>query len=54
MAKVPFEKSKYDVEKPGEKEGSKADIARDARQKKAAQSRGVQFMKRGGRARGRK
>jgi len=34
--KVPFEQSKYDVEKPGVKEGSKEDMATDAKQKKAA------------------
>lgn len=34
--KVPFEKSKYDVEKPGVKEGSKEDMALDRKQKKAA------------------
>ena len=38
-----FERSKFDVEKKGEKEGSKADLARDRRQ---AQTAG--FMKRGG------
>lgn len=31
-----FEKSRFDVEKPGEKEGSKADMARDKKQAKAA------------------
>lgn len=38
-----FERSKFDVDKKGEKEGSKADEARDKRQ---AQQAG--FMKRGG------
>lgn len=38
-----FEKSKFDVEKKGEKEGSAADMARDKRQAKAAG-----FMKHGG------
>lgn len=38
-----FEKSKFDVEKKGEKEGSPADIARDKKQAKAAG-----FFKRGG------
>ena len=30
-----FERSKYDKDKPGEKEGSKADMARDRKQFKA-------------------
>jgi hypothetical protein len=34
--KVPFEKSKFDVEKKGVKEGSKEDRALDARQMQAA------------------
>jgi hypothetical protein len=41
-----FEKSKFDVEKKGEKEGSPEDIARDKRQAKAAG-----FMKKGGKVR---
>lgn len=32
MTMKAFEKSKFDKEKPGEKEGSKADIARDKKQ----------------------
>jgi hypothetical protein len=32
FTKKAFEKSKFDVEKKGEKEGSKADKARDAKQ----------------------
>jgi len=35
-APFPFEKSKYDKEKPGAPEGSKADMALDKRQKAAA------------------
>jgi hypothetical protein len=38
-----FEKSRFDVEKKGEKEGSKEDKARDVRQAKASG-----FMKKGG------
>lgn len=34
-----FEKSKFDVEKKGEKEGSKADRARDRRQLAAVNKR---------------
>jgi hypothetical protein len=39
-----FEKSKFDVDKPGTKEGSKADIAEDKRQMKKAPP----FMRKGG------
>lgn len=38
-----FEGSKYDVEKKGEKEGSKTDLARDKKQAKEAG-----FFKKGG------
>lgn len=39
MTKAQFEKSKYDVDKKGEKEGSKADLARDRRQLAAVNKR---------------
>jgi hypothetical protein len=52
--KVPFERSKYDVEKKGVKEGSKEDRALDARQMAAAgYKRGgrVSNFRKGGRGR---
>jgi hypothetical protein len=52
--KIPFEQSRFDKERPGMKEGSPKEEAMDRRQKAAASARGMQFMKKGGRARGRK
>jgi hypothetical protein len=46
-----FEKSKFDVEKPGIKEGSKEDKALDKKQ--FGQMKKSMGFKRGGRARGR-
>lgn len=39
MTAKEFERSKFDVEKKGEKEGSKADLARDRRQLAAVNKR---------------
>ena len=39
MTMKTFEKSKFDKEKPGEKEGSKADLARDKKQLAAVNRR---------------
>lgn len=44
MTMKQFEKSKYDKEKPGEKEGSRADMARDKKQLAAVnKKRGFPF-----------
>lgn len=48
MTMKQFERSKYDVEKKGEKEGSKADMARDRAQMKAVNK--AKGMKSGGKA----
>ena len=53
MAKprVPFEKSKFDVEKKGVKEGSKEDRALDQRQMMAAGYKKGGRVRKGGRGR---
>jgi hypothetical protein len=50
MTKAQFERSKFDVEKKGVKEGSKEDMARDRAQMKAANK--AKGMKCGGKAKG--
>ena len=40
MTKAKFERSKFDIEKKGIKEGSPADIARDKKQMAAAKAKG--------------